>query len=144
MQRQISFGANPPYYEGILGAPACEQHPSRCNLSGIITDDAAGTIMFRLSQPDPDFLYKLALPLTSPAPPGAPTHTIIRAPFLPGTGPYTISQFTPGKTLTLARNPYFRQWSYAAPHRLPRCHPVRACDQRQCAGNRRSSPAGPT
>jgi ABC-type transport system substrate-binding protein len=115
MQRQLSFGANPPYYKGILGAPACEQHPGRCDLSaGIVTDDAAGTVTFRLSHADPDFLYKLALPLASPAPPSAPTHAIDRAPFLPGTGPYVISQFRLGKSLTLARNPYFRQWSYAA------------------------------
>jgi peptide/nickel transport system substrate-binding protein len=115
MQRQLSFGANPPYYEGILGAPACEQHPGRCDLSaGIVTDDAAGTVMFRLAQADPEFLYKLALPLASPAPPGAPAHAIDRAPFPPGTGPYVISQFSLGKSLTLTRNPYFRQWSYAA------------------------------
>ena len=37
-----------------------------------------------------------------------------RAPFLPGTGPYMISQYRPGSSLTLVRNPYFRQWSYAA------------------------------
>ena len=37
-----------------------------------------------------------------------------RAPFLPGTGPYKISRYQPGASLTLVRNPYFRQWSYAA------------------------------
>ena len=36
------------------------------------------------------------------------------APFLPGTGPYKISQYRPDVSLTLVRNPYFRQWSYAA------------------------------
>jgi peptide/nickel transport system substrate-binding protein len=87
IQRQLSFGANPDYYEGILGARACQQHPKRCDLSaGIVTDDAAGTVTFRLAQADPDFLYKLALPLVAPAPPGAPDHAISRAPFLPGTG----------------------------------------------------------
>jgi peptide/nickel transport system substrate-binding protein len=35
-------------------------------------------------------------------------------PFLPGTGPYIISQYRPNASLTLVRNPYFRQWSYAA------------------------------
>ena len=65
----------PDYYEGILGAPACHQHPRRCDLSaGIVTDDAAGTVTFRLGQADPDFLYKLALLLAAPAPPGAPGH----------------------------------------------------------------------
>ena len=52
--------------------------------------------------------------LVAPAPPGAPDRVISRAPFLPGTGPYMISQFRPGKSMTLVRNPYFRQWSYAA------------------------------
>ena len=67
-----------------------------------------------MGQADPDFLYKLALLLAVPAPPGAPGHLISRAPFLPGTGPYMISRYRPNATLTLSRNPYFRQWSFAA------------------------------
>ena len=115
IQRQLSFGDDPGYYEGILGAQACHQHPRRCDLSaGILTDDAAGTVTFRLGQADPDFLYKLALLLATPAPPGAPDYPIDRAPFLPGTGPYMISRYRPHASLTLVRNPYFRQWSYAA------------------------------
>jgi YVTN family beta-propeller protein len=115
IQRQLSFGLGAAYYEGILGGSACIKHPSRCDLSaGIVTDDAAGRVTFRLVQADPDFLYKLGLPLAVPAPPGAPSHVIDRAPFLPGTGPYMISQLRPHKSFTLVRNPYFRQWSYAA------------------------------
>jgi ABC-type transport system substrate-binding protein len=115
IQRQLSFGANPAFYEDILGAQACHQHPSQCHLSaGIVTNDAAGTVTFRLRQPDPDFLYRLALLLAVPAPPGAPSHPIGKAPFLPGTGPYKISQYRPGVSLTLVRNSHFRQWSYAA------------------------------
>ena len=115
MQRQLSFGLGAAYYEGILGGSACIKHPKRCDLSaGIVTDDAAGRVTFRLVQADPDFLYKLGLPLAVPAPPGTPSHIIDRAPFLPGTGPYMISQLRPRKSFTLVRNPYFRQWSYAA------------------------------
>ena len=115
MQRLLSFGPIPGYFEGILGAPACEQHPTRCDLSArVVTDDTARTVTIRLSQADPDFLDKLALLGATPAPPGAPGRAISRAPFLPGTGPYMISQFRPGKSVTLVRNPYFRQWSYAA------------------------------
>ena len=115
MQRQLSFGLGARYYEGILGGSACIKHPSRCDLSaGIVTDDAAGRVTFRLVQADPDFLYKLGLPLAVPAPPGTPSHIIDRAPFLPGTGPYMISQLRRHKSFTLVRNPYFRQWSYAA------------------------------
>ena len=44
-----------------------------CDLSsGIAVDDAARTITFRLSEPDPDFLYKLALPFGSVVPAGSP------------------------------------------------------------------------
>jgi ABC-type transport system substrate-binding protein len=115
IQRQLSFGAYPGYYEGILGAPACHQHPGRCDLSArIVTNDAAGTVTFHLAQADPGFLYKLALLLAAPASPGAPGHPITRAPFLPGTGPYKIASYRPNASLTLVRNPYFRQWSYAA------------------------------
>ena len=115
IQRQLSFGANPGYYERILGAPACSRNPRRCGLhAGIVADDTAGTVTFRLGRADPDFLYKLALDLATPAPPGAPGHLIGRAPFLPGTGPYMISQYRPDSSLTLVRNPRFRQWSYAA------------------------------
>jgi YVTN family beta-propeller protein len=115
IQRQLSFGDVPVYYEGILGAPACHRHPRRCDLAaGIVTNDAAGTVTFHLGQADPDFLYKLALLLAAPAPPGSSGHLMDRAPFLPGTGPYMISQYRPDSSLTLVRNPRFRQWSYAA------------------------------
>jgi peptide/nickel transport system substrate-binding protein len=115
IQRQLGFGAAPGYYEGILGGHECHRHPRRCDLSaGIVTNDTAGTVTFHLGHADPDFLYKLSLLLATPAPPGAPERVINRAPFLPGTGPYMISQYRPNASLTLVRNPYFRQWSYAA------------------------------
>jgi YVTN family beta-propeller protein len=115
IQRELSFGDVPGDYEGILGAPACQQNPRRCDLSaGILTNDAAGTVTFHLGRADPDFLDKLALLMAAPAPPGAAGHLMDRAPFLPGTGPYMISRYRPNSALTLVRNPYFRQWSYAA------------------------------
>src|SRR6185295_3464104 len=48
------------YYTGLVGAPGCERHPRRCQLAqGIETDDTRRTVVFRLREPDPDFLYKL-------------------------------------------------------------------------------------
>jgi YVTN family beta-propeller protein len=115
IQRELSFGLYPGYYEVIGGGSACVKHPNRCDLSaGIITDDATGMVTFHLVRADPYFLYKLALISASPAPSGTPDRAISRAPFLPGTGPYMISQVRPNKSVTLVRNPYFRQWSYAA------------------------------
>jgi YVTN family beta-propeller protein len=115
IQRQLTTGVAPAYYRGILGAQACQPPPRRCDLSaGIVVNDAAGTVTFHLTQPDPDFPDKLALLQAAPAPPGAPGHVINRAPFLPGTGPYMIATYRPKVSLTLVRNPYFRQWSFAA------------------------------
>ena len=115
IQRQLSFGDVPSYYEGIRGASACHRNPRRCDLAaGIVTNDATGTVTFHLGQADPDFLDKIALLNAAPAPPGAAGHLMDRAPFLPGTGPYMIARYRPGSPLTLVRNPYFRQWSYAA------------------------------
>jgi peptide/nickel transport system substrate-binding protein len=79
-----------------------------------VTDDTADTVTFHLGRADPDFLYKLALLLATPTPPRAAGRAVNRAPFLPGTGPYMISQYRPDVAFTLVRNPYFRQWSYAA------------------------------
>ncbi len=116
LERQITTGANPGYYDEIVGSPVCRQHPSRCDLTrGIVTDDALGTVAFHLTQADPDLLYELALNLAVPAPPGSPLHSVITGPpFLPGTGPYLISGYRPNVSFTLTRNPYFHQWSYAA------------------------------
>src|SRR5262249_61393093 len=114
-ERQLSFGPS-PYYQDILGAQACRRHPRSCNLSaGIVTNDITGTVTFHLRRPDPDFLYELAMLFAAPAAPGAPAHHVITGPpFLPGTGPYMISQYRREVSFTLVRNPYYRQWSYAA------------------------------
>jgi peptide/nickel transport system substrate-binding protein len=115
IQRELSFGDWPFFYEGILGGQACHRNPRRCDLAaGIVTNDAARTVTFRLGQADPDFLEHIAQLTAAPAPPGAAGHLMDRPPFLPGTGPYMISQYGPKSALTLVRNPYFRQWSYAA------------------------------
>jgi YVTN family beta-propeller protein len=115
-ERQASFGPTPNYYQGIIGAQACLGHAASCDLSaGIVTDDRAGTVTFHLTQPDPDFLYKLAEPFAVPAAPGTPMRGVSTGPpFVPGTGPYMIAAYRPNVSLTLVRNPYFRQWSYAA------------------------------
>ena len=62
-ERLFKLGsAGAPYYQAIGGAAACQKAPATCDLSrGIAADDRAGTVTFHLTQPDPDFLYKLAL-----------------------------------------------------------------------------------
>jgi len=110
--RDDSPGAT--YFSGLIGATACARHPASCDLSrGIVTNDAAGAVTFRLTAPDPDFLFKLTVQgFSAPIPPGTPDlETGSRT--APGTGPYKITAV--GRTqVRFARNPYFREWSHAA------------------------------
>ena len=66
---------------------------------------------FHLSKPDPDFLFKLALPDYDAVPASTPLHA--RLP-LPATGPYKISGYQKKGVVELVRNPRFRVWSAAA------------------------------
>jgi peptide/nickel transport system substrate-binding protein len=84
--------------------------PETCDLSeGIETDDAAGTITFHLTEPDPSLIYKLALPFTFAVPPGTPMTDVGTTP-VPATGPYMIDEYVKGERLVLVRNPEFHEW----------------------------------
>jgi peptide/nickel transport system substrate-binding protein len=99
-------------FRGIRGAERCDRR--RCDLAaGIVTDDAARTIMFRLSAPDPYFLYKLTFTFAAAVPAGTSLQEAKRRP-LPATGPYRIASFIPNRSIRLVRNPRFREWSKAA------------------------------
>ena len=89
--------------------------PHSCDLSaGVRVDDTASRITFHLRRPDPDFLAKLSSHLFA-IPPGVRPGAVHRP--VPATGPYMISGYDERgrlKRITLVRNPYFRQWSFAA------------------------------
>lgn len=98
----------------LVGARRCGPRHGGCNLdTGVTLDDAANTVTYHLSAPDPAFLYQLALPFGAAVPSG--THAIGpgNAP-LPATGPYLISSYLPGRRLLLVRNPRFHPWSATA------------------------------
>jgi len=101
-------------YADIVGASRCEHTPGPCDLAhGIVTDDTTNTVIFHLTAPDPEFLYKLAFSWAYPIPPGTPDHKISAAQ-LPATGPYMTKSLVPRHTWTLVRNPRFHQWSQQA------------------------------
>jgi len=102
------------YFRGIAGGSACVARPQTCDLSkGIVTDRQTNTVTFHLTEPDPDFLYKLTLPFAYAIPVGTPNPDIGTTP-VPATGPYMIRSYEPGKRLRLVRNPSFHEWSKAA------------------------------
>jgi YVTN family beta-propeller protein len=111
------YATNSPeagYYSALQGTAACRRRPLACDLSrGVVTDDRAGTILLRLTRPDPDLLFKLTLPAARPVPPGTP-RTHLAAQPVPSTGPYRVARFIPGQRLLLIRNRRFREWSRAA------------------------------
>ena len=115
LERLFVLGSDAaPLFSALRGADACARSPSRCNLSaGVLTDDRAGSVILRLTRPDPDLLFKLALPAARPVPPGTPRTTLSAAP-VPSTGPYRVASLVPGRRLLLVRNGRFHAWSRAA------------------------------
>ena len=106
-------GSNMTDYVNVSGAQACLRVPRTCDLSrGIVVDDKNGIVTFRLSEPDPDFLFKLAYEQAAPIPPGTPLRDVGKTP-VRGTGPYKIVRVT-NRQVTFARNHYFHEWSHAA------------------------------
>ena len=100
-----------PAFEGVLGARVCTR--ARCDLSaGIVADEAAHTVTFRLRDPDPDFPAALALAPAAAVPPGTPMHDAALRP-IPGTGPYMVAAASASE-IRYERNPFFREWSHAA------------------------------
>jgi YVTN family beta-propeller protein len=101
-------------YGAIAGADRCRRRPSRCDLSeGIVTDDRHGTVVFKLAAPDPEFLFKLAMPFAYIVPAGTALREADERP-LPATGPYRIAGTSPNGSLRLLRNQRFREWSSTA------------------------------
>jgi YVTN family beta-propeller protein len=114
LERAIALHRDSPGFGAIVGAGACAAQPKDCDLSkGIVTDDRSGTVTFHLAEPDPDFLYKLALPQAFAVPERTPLKDVGVHP-LPATGPYMVRSYRPKGALTFVRNPRFRQWSRAA------------------------------
>jgi len=102
------------WYNNIVGGDACLRTPATCTLpDGVIASPAANTITIHLVNPNPEFLYQIALPFGAIIPADTPAHDMGTVP-VPGTGPYMITSYDPQKALILKRNPYFKVFSPAA------------------------------
>ncbi len=102
------------YFSGLVGANTCVAGTDRCDLrAGILTDEAARTVTYRLREPDPDFLTNLTVAgFSTPVPHDTPLHSIGFHP-IPGTGPYKIASAS-RREIHYVRNPLFHEWSHAA------------------------------
>ncbi|MGN6799878.1 MAG: BTAD domain-containing putative transcriptional regulator [Gaiellaceae bacterium] len=112
IERAFRLGAaTREMFTNLIGASACNK--TQCDLShGVVTDDTARTVTFRLVAPDPDLLANLTQPSASPVPRGTPL-TRLDATAIPGTGPYVVSEAT-ARHIVWTRNTRFREWSHAA------------------------------
>jgi peptide/nickel transport system substrate-binding protein len=102
------------FYSVIVGADKCLKTPATCDLSKSIVVDAKNwTVTFHLTQPDAEWLDKLAVPHAALLPFGTPNKDLGTG-LPPGTGTYTFTKYDPNHELVLERNKYFKQWSAQA------------------------------
>lgn len=102
------------FYGAIKGADVCLADPRHCTLAqGVIGDAVRRTVTFHLTQPDSEFLMKLAFTHASILPADTPDHDVGNTP-VPTTGPYRIASYDPEGGLIAERNPYFHVWSQDA------------------------------
>ena len=83
------------FFTGIQGANAYAK-TRKGGISGIVANDAKGTITFHLTQPDGTFLDYMATPFAFVLPTGTPSKDISTLPqWRIATGPYRVSSYTP-------------------------------------------------
>jgi peptide/nickel transport system substrate-binding protein len=129
----VSPVGNPVYYESTIAgltqyaneetayfANAKAHPPTAANIaqfqnthsiSGIATPNAS-TIQFTLTQPASDFLYMMAMPFTSARPVEYDSYVPNSLQLDENTisdGPYQISSYEPGKSITMVRDPAWKQ-----------------------------------
>ena len=111
---KVSSPTSGSFYNGIVGADACLKSAADCTLKGgVVGDEKAGTVTFHLTEPDAEFMDKLAVPHASILPASTPAKDVGTDP-VPGTGAYVIKSYDPNRRMTLMRNPHFRQWNVDA------------------------------
>jgi peptide/nickel transport system substrate-binding protein len=97
-------------FRPIVGTDACTNKEQaaveHCDLhEGVEADDTTNSVTFHLTTSDPDFVTKLAHPMSYPVPDGIPMTEWVGGAF-PGTGPYVVTSVTESE-VRLGRNPNF-------------------------------------
>jgi peptide/nickel transport system substrate-binding protein len=93
------------FFSAIKGADSYGS-TKKGHITGIIPNDAKGTIEIKLSHPEGDILYILSTQFASIVPaktPGSDQSTK----GIPSTGPYMVQKYVPSRSFVLVRNPHF-------------------------------------
>ena len=93
----------------------------RGGIGGIETHDRTGKIVIHLLRPAGTFTNLLALPFVALVPPGTPARDQSSSP-PPATGPYAITNSTPGLGWSYARNPEWKSNNAKLMPQLPTGH----------------------
>jgi peptide/nickel transport system substrate-binding protein len=105
------FKMNSPgigFFANIVGISACEATPTKCsNISGIITNNSAGTVEIKLMKPQSDFEYILTTPFAAMVPASTPQKDTENPPPA-ANGPYYISSYKPSRSFVALRNPHWK------------------------------------
>jgi peptide/nickel transport system substrate-binding protein len=103
------------FYTGIAGANAYAK-TKKGGISGIVANDATGTLTFHLTTPDGTFPDYLSIPFAFVVPKGTPDKDVSTIDkWRIATGPYMISKYVPKQSVTIVRNPNFKQWTPNTP-----------------------------
>ena len=146
LERFFELHRAPPYFQSIVGAPACIRKPRQCDLArGITSDDLGRTVSFHLSVPDPEFLYQLALPFAAAVPASTPSRIAKTGSLVPATGPYMIADYVPNKRAVAGAEPALsRVVTSSAARRLSRSDRLGPDQGRRGGGDgRRARPRRP-
>jgi peptide/nickel transport system substrate-binding protein len=99
-------------FRNIDGAEAYARHPGPdARISGIVVNNATGTIVIHLKQPQSDFANVLASEFAAPVPADTPAADRSLDP-IPATGPYEIKSYQPKSRIVLEKNPNFQPWRF--------------------------------
>ena len=99
-------------FRNIVGADAYAESPQKGRrIRGIDVDNATGSIVIHLKQPQADFSNVLASEFAAPVPADSPAADTSLNP-LPATGPYEIKSYSPKSGIVEERNPKFQAWRF--------------------------------
>jgi len=94
------------FFTNIVGADQFSK-TKKGDISGIVVDDAARTVEFKLAKPQGDFQNIVATIFSAPVPAGTPAKDQSTTP-IPSTGPYMIQSYQPNRQVVIVRNPNFK------------------------------------
>ncbi|WP_052460642.1 ABC transporter substrate-binding protein [Microbacterium gorillae] len=102
---QIGIGS--PYLRQVIDAPADYKGPYESGDMPTIETPDAKTIVFHLKAPFPEFDNVLAQPNAVPFPKGSGAGDSFINDII-ASGPYTLAEYTPGSSIKLERNKYWK------------------------------------